>query len=148
MEKGENGGNSRRIYDLNSLPWNRPESSWGRSSVLRPAEAIFPRDFRETANPPAISQEVADKPPPRLSLVLSTNWPPLCARSPIRYCRFANARIPGLKILPFFLINRLTRGKKKEREKTSESSMGNRSTIGQKQRRFKSFLGLRVMASL
>lgn len=45
-----------------SALWDRLETSRGLSSVLRPAEAIFPRDFRETANPPAISQEVPYKP--------------------------------------------------------------------------------------
>ena len=34
----------------------------------------------------------------------------------IRYCRSANARIPGLKILPFFLINRPTE-RKRERSR-------------------------------
>lgn len=51
-----------RIYEVGSALWDRLETSRGLSSVLRPAEAIFSRDFRETANPPAISQEVPYKP--------------------------------------------------------------------------------------
>lgn len=51
-----------RIYEAGSALWDRLGTSRGLSSVLRPAEAIFPRDFQETANPPAISQEVPYKP--------------------------------------------------------------------------------------
>ncbi|KYM78309.1 hypothetical protein ALC53_10964, partial [Atta colombica] len=57
-----NGDSDPTIYEVGSTLWDRLETSRGLSSVLRPAEAIFPRDFRETANPPAISQEVPCKP--------------------------------------------------------------------------------------
>lgn len=51
-----------KIYEVGSALRDRPATSHGLSSVLRAAAAIFPRDFRETANQPAISQEVPCKP--------------------------------------------------------------------------------------
>ncbi|EFN84707.1 hypothetical protein EAI_07791 [Harpegnathos saltator] len=56
---------SWRRHDLmhdSSALWDRLETHRGLSWTLRAAEAIFPRDFRETANQSAISQEVPYKP--------------------------------------------------------------------------------------
>lgn len=74
-----------------------------RCSKLR--KQYFHGTSEERANPPAISQEVADKPPPRLS----TGFPRIDRAFRARFDIAARMPQGGLKILPFFLINRPTR---------------------------------------